>query len=523
MATDVYVGFKIDLDTANQLAVPDGLKPDVLHITLAYLGELSDPDMYRLTQAVAEFAACNMPASGEVGGSALFDQGDNNFACVALVDSLDLAELREDLCEWLTDRGFDVSDKHGFIPHVTRSYGTFDDMRALPFAPHVPLALSELSIVSKDTVYGSFPLYSVASEPWDELDFDEAAETVTDLPTFGDMGAPINLIIGLTVDPHLARTLIVDGGTPADLLPLFYVTVYGNDGLANINAAINFYAAGRWPLAGAIVGDRIDILPGFDGDISELAAIVDLPELSEFHDGLRQLLVFCRIEHTIITASAIPRAYGEVTTLQTMPPALRVPLTFATVTIYGTDGETQWPLTGGVLDSMGLIAELEPKPPSGPTDDMAFPSTVWDLAGDDAEPMVVLRSNDERRYTCAPVYTPNAADTWDDAIDDHTLQEAGWALFRKSVARGSFKIQLQHLEDVTAGECVGFARLPAPMTVTMQVGIDGEPKTVTLPTGTIIQEIIWEPQFYQAAKDGRIRGLSLGGTGYRQPATTEAS
>lgn len=123
----VMVALPMDDQTAQQLAVPGGLDPSEMHVTLAYLGTQGDVpvDMDGLAELVAEWAAEQQPLSGEVSGPATFEGSDNadNPVQVALADVPGLSEARNSLVDHLTSNGVPVNTDHGYTPHLTRSYG----------------------------------------------------------------------------------------------------------------------------------------------------------------------------------------------------------------------------------------------------------------------------------------------------------------------------------------------------------------------------------------------------------------
>lgn len=126
----VMVALPVAGDVAQQLAVPDGLSPDEMHVTLAYLGNQDDVpvDAAQLAELVAEWASGMQPFQGEVSGPATFEGTDNadNPVQVALVDSPDLPQIRQSLVDHLESNGVSTNNGHGFTPHITRQYGGQD-------------------------------------------------------------------------------------------------------------------------------------------------------------------------------------------------------------------------------------------------------------------------------------------------------------------------------------------------------------------------------------------------------------
>lgn len=125
----VMVALPLDDDTAQQLAVPGGLDPSEMHVTLAYLGMQDDLpdglDMDALCSIVQDWAQTMQPLSGEVSGPATFEGTDNadNPVQVALADVPGLSEARNSLVDHLASNGVPVNGDHGYTAHLTRAYG----------------------------------------------------------------------------------------------------------------------------------------------------------------------------------------------------------------------------------------------------------------------------------------------------------------------------------------------------------------------------------------------------------------
>lgn len=124
----VMVALPLDDATAQQLAVPGGLDPAEMHVTLAYLGNTGDcpVDADTLAGLVAEWAAGQQPLSGEVSGPATFEGTGNadNPVHVALADVPGLPEARQSLIDHLSANGVKQQSDHAFTPHISRAYST---------------------------------------------------------------------------------------------------------------------------------------------------------------------------------------------------------------------------------------------------------------------------------------------------------------------------------------------------------------------------------------------------------------
>lgn len=106
---------------AAQLAVPGGLTPDEMHLTVAYVGDCADVDQGALLAAAAALAG-REPVAATVSGHARFTGGSDGDVIVALVDSPQLDVLRRDAETALAAQGIGIPSEHGFTAHITVCY-----------------------------------------------------------------------------------------------------------------------------------------------------------------------------------------------------------------------------------------------------------------------------------------------------------------------------------------------------------------------------------------------------------------
>lgn len=112
-------------EEAAKLAAIDGVDPDEIHVTLAYLGEY-DGDLDALAAALADVAGSHAPLTGRVGGIGSFDDNGNGYPAIYLPSVPGLVELRVAVTQALVDGGYDYGRDHGYLPHLTISYEDSD-------------------------------------------------------------------------------------------------------------------------------------------------------------------------------------------------------------------------------------------------------------------------------------------------------------------------------------------------------------------------------------------------------------
>lgn len=111
----------VPADVAAQLAVPGGLDPAQMHVTVAYTGDCADVDQGALLGAAASLAP-RAPIGATISGHARFTGSADGDVIVALVDSPQLDVLRRDAEAALAGRGIGMPSEHGFTAHITICY-----------------------------------------------------------------------------------------------------------------------------------------------------------------------------------------------------------------------------------------------------------------------------------------------------------------------------------------------------------------------------------------------------------------
>lgn len=149
-------------EAAQALALPGGMDPADLHVTVAYCGKAADVDQARLLAAARSIKAA--PFTAQISGSARFTGNPKGDVLVALVDAAELEDLRAAALVALKAQGVAVPREHGYCAHASRAY----------IPPHEPdptgrLAPFEVAFTHLSVVHGDqrtdIPLAATAPAP----------------------------------------------------------------------------------------------------------------------------------------------------------------------------------------------------------------------------------------------------------------------------------------------------------------------------------------------------------------------
>lgn len=153
--TGIMVAFYLPDDLAESLHIPAGNATSILHLTLAYLGDIADPhyanlDRAGLSSLLRDFADNQRPLSGTLGGVGRFNAQDDEgrFPTVTFFDCADLPEMRQSLVGWLASDGYPIARNHGYIPHVTLGYDEIGS--PLPHIAEIDMVIDVLTLVVGD-------------------------------------------------------------------------------------------------------------------------------------------------------------------------------------------------------------------------------------------------------------------------------------------------------------------------------------------------------------------------------------
>lgn len=159
--TGATVAFEIPLDTATNLALAtrqsgiEAVAPEDMHITLAYIGEITaiEDNREAIEAALQSFVSTSPNLEGAIRGVGRFnasDTSDGQDVIYASFDSPDLPEFRQGLVEAIEGTGVEISRAHGFTPHITLAY--VDKKTAMPnlVLGNIPLRFDEIVLAWGD-------------------------------------------------------------------------------------------------------------------------------------------------------------------------------------------------------------------------------------------------------------------------------------------------------------------------------------------------------------------------------------
>lgn len=182
-STGMMVALPIPPDLASQLAVEGGLSPEELHITLGYMGDMTDtplPDIARLHSDLAHVASRHLPLSGQLGGIGVFPRGDEGHPIYVPADVPGVNELALDVWQALSDNSLPARRDHGFTPHVTISYHASDDPPAYTPVDPSPVTFDRIMLKIGSDAFHYGP--GVSMNPQTTLTTNTTSATLPNLP-----------------------------------------------------------------------------------------------------------------------------------------------------------------------------------------------------------------------------------------------------------------------------------------------------------------------------------------------------
>ena len=154
--TGIMVAFLLAPAVAARLALPDGEPASDLHITLAYLGDVSDlagRSREDLDQVVASYAAEAPSLSGRISGVGRFlptPSSESQVPIIALVNVPGLQEWRAGLCQRLEAEGIHADATFAYTPHITLAYVAEGAPMPAEHVPPAELVLDQVTVAMGD-------------------------------------------------------------------------------------------------------------------------------------------------------------------------------------------------------------------------------------------------------------------------------------------------------------------------------------------------------------------------------------
>ena len=144
----VAIVLPVAAEDAIQLAVPQGLAPGDLHLTLASLGNATDqpPGAFWEVAAALKGALPTLQAvQGTLQGPGRFAQEGKPDCLYASVDAPALQVLRDQVMAALLAAGVAPATDHGFTPHITLAYAEPGTERG-DIRPSGPITFSSVAL-----------------------------------------------------------------------------------------------------------------------------------------------------------------------------------------------------------------------------------------------------------------------------------------------------------------------------------------------------------------------------------------
>lgn len=136
---DLAVRYALFDDEEKATLIEGALSPGDLHLTLAFLGDVSEQKLSKrkLLRVMQTFAARTPIISGKINGYGRFTNtnADGKDAVWLSVDAPLLPDMRQFLVKALDVNGFSLPSEHGFTPHITLAYVDKDKEINFDFEP----------------------------------------------------------------------------------------------------------------------------------------------------------------------------------------------------------------------------------------------------------------------------------------------------------------------------------------------------------------------------------------------------
>lgn len=147
----VMIALPIPSKLAQQLTIPDGEHAQDLHVTLAYLGRVSElsPEIISTAKQITEILSQHwFPLAGLIAGAGRFSaspSSDGKDVIYANVDVPSLDGFRNELIHVLKLADIPFKNNHGFTPHVTLKYIGTDEESPVERIATTPVVFDKIA------------------------------------------------------------------------------------------------------------------------------------------------------------------------------------------------------------------------------------------------------------------------------------------------------------------------------------------------------------------------------------------
>lgn len=140
----VIISLEPTPEQAAAIAIDGQVPPEMIHLTLVWLGMADDPALDReaILDVLLEVAEHWAPLEGEVSGLGTFGD-DPDDLLIALVDVPGLTRLREKIVHKLEEAGVPVPEERGFTPHITLARSPIPEE---PEVVGLPLTFNDITL-----------------------------------------------------------------------------------------------------------------------------------------------------------------------------------------------------------------------------------------------------------------------------------------------------------------------------------------------------------------------------------------
>lgn len=136
-------------EEAGEIAPASGNPAETMHVTMVFLGDVSEIDLEAAARAVGSVSGSTAPLSGVIGGVGMFAGGPDGYPQLAIPNVQGLSKLRADIVQALAEEGIVSPSEHDWVPHMTLAYveePALPDLSVLG----LPVSFGQLTLAVED-------------------------------------------------------------------------------------------------------------------------------------------------------------------------------------------------------------------------------------------------------------------------------------------------------------------------------------------------------------------------------------